>query len=251
MKKLIARIKYWLKIKPKWNQCRYASCWDGSNAQRRMMNILSPNMDDAKFAEYVKWMQDRGCDTAHVILVNQADGENAGYNAAQGGWALTVARRRIRKLRIAGFAVVPWLITDDSPSWRNDLFAHPEERIKTLADAGIFDHASYVVLGLEMDEAGAVGTKGWPSVAAALKKFYKGKVGVHHCSGNKFPYAGLGDIILGQLDPKTATEAAIRNQIGIIKGMGKEAVGFEYERHPDRAKAMAALNAGAVGVGNW
>ena len=36
-----------------------------------------------------------------------------------------------------------------------------------------------------------------------------------------------------------------------LRAMGKQVVGFEYERHPDRARAQAALDAGAFGVGNW
>ena len=51
MNKLIRRIKYWLKIVPSWKDCVHASCWDGSNAQRRMMNILSPKMSDETFGK--------------------------------------------------------------------------------------------------------------------------------------------------------------------------------------------------------
>lgn len=235
---------------PPPEKCVHASCWDGSNAQRRMMNILSPGFSDAKFDEYVAWMQSRGCDTAHVFLVNKADGEGAGQNCATNPGHAKLAKKRIEKLRKKKFAVVVWICADDSAAWLKDIFAHPEERVKALADAGLFKEASYVVLGLEMNEADGA-SKGWPKVAAAVRKHYKGKIGVHHTSGNNFPFAGLGDIVLGQLDPKSASTAAIQAQIKKIRGMGKMAVGFEYSRNPDRGKANAALAAKAIGVGNW
>lgn len=80
MNTIEARIRYWLKSPPSWRDCVHASCWDGANASRRMMNILSPHFPDAKFREYRDWMRSRGCDTAHVFLANQGDGEGAvGY----------------------------------------------------------------------------------------------------------------------------------------------------------------------------
>lgn len=253
MKKLIQKIKYLLKSVPDFTQCKHASCWDGSNAQKRMMNILSPKFDDGKFNTYMKWMKARGCDTVHVILVNAADGEGGGYNCAVDAGAADLAKRRIKKLFIEGFSIVPWIITDDSKKYAEDLFAHADERIKFLADHGLFDHASYVVLGLEMDEESNYpkGVSNWPKVANALRQHYKGKIGTHHCSGNSFRYAGLGDIVLGQLEPKNATYGNIAEQIRYIKGLGKHAVGFEYERFANRNKAQAALDSGAIGCGNW
>lgn len=249
MKKLVNWLKWKFKIVPGWRKCRRASCWDGPNAQRRMMNILSPGMSDGKFKEYVSWMLGQDCDTAHVFLVNQGDGENAGYNCATNPDAAKLAKKRIDHLRKLGFAVVPWILADDSSGYVRDFFQNAEERCKALAKAGLFEQASYVVLGLEMDEYGS--RQDWNRVLAALKAVYKGKTGVHHCSGNGFKYRDLGDIVLGQLDPNKATKSAIQEQIRAIKAMGKGAVGFEYARHPDREKANWAFDAGADGVGNY
>lgn len=235
---------------PKYNECVHASCWNGSNAQRRMMNILSPGFSDAKFGEYMEWMQSRGCDTAHVFLINQADGEGAGQNCATNPDHAKLAKKRIEKLRKDGFAVVVWIVADDSAAYIKDLFAHPEERVAALADAGLFEQASYVVIGLEMNEAKDA-AKGWPKVAAALRAHYKGPLATHHTSGNSFAFAGLGEIVMGQLEPKSASVSAIKTQVGKIRGIGKEAVGFEYSRNPAREKAQAALDAGAIGCGNW
>jgi hypothetical protein len=215
-----------------------------------MMNILSPGMSDEKFRQYMAWMKDRGCDAAHVFLVNQSDGECAGWNCSTNPDHAKLAKKRIRRLFLEGFAIVPWVIADDSPSYIRDLFAHPDERVKALADARLFDHASYVVVGLEMDEAGG-GATGWPKVAAAIRKHFKGKLGTHHASGNSFRYANLGEIVLGQLEPSAATASAIQHQIAVIRQLGKDAVGFEYARQANRDKAQAALNAGAIGCGNW
>lgn len=249
MKSILASLMALLGLVPSWRDAVHASCWDGANASRRMMNILSPHFSDSKFKEYVKWMKGRGCDTAHVFLINQRDGEGAGYNCATDPAAAKVARRRIEKLRSDGFAVVPWIIADDSSAWAKDLFANARAHVKALSKAGLFDHASYVVLGLEMDEYGTATQ--WSDLRTALDAVWKGRVGVHHTSGNRFPYAHLGDIVLGQLDPKTATPAAVRAQIAAIRAKGKAAVGFEYARGPARELADAALDAGADGVGNW
>ena len=253
MNTIEARIRYRLKHPPSWRDCIHASCWDGANASRRLMNILSPTFPDAKVKEYTAWMLGRGCDTAHVILINRADGEGGGYNCATDANAARIAKRRIKSLFMDGFAIVPWLVTDDSPAWSADLAKNADTRIEALAKAGLFDLASYVVLGLEMDEhkSHPAGRDGWTRVANALRARYGGRIGVHHTSGNEFPFAGMGDIVLGQLDPAKASPANIRAQIAAIKSIGKSAVGFEYARHPDNGLARAALAAGAIGVGNW
>jgi len=251
MKKLVRKIRYWLGKPVKWQKCTKASCWNGE--KHRMMNILSPHFSDGKFKEYMAWMKARGCNTAHLILINKADGEGGGYNCALNADHARLAKKRIKKLYLEGFAIVPWIITDDTSEWAKDLFNHTEERVKALADAGLFQHASYVVLGLEMNEGGSFpnGDKGWPKVAAAVRKHYTGKLGTHHTSGNAFRYASLGDIVCGQLEPEGATTKTIPAQINAIRALGKEPVGFEYSRSADRNKAQIALNAGAIGVGNW
>ena len=246
MKKLIQRIKYWLGIVPKWDKCVHASCWDGANAQRRMMNILSPKFTDSKFREYVRWMENRGCDTAHVIFQNGGDGEGAGYSVLDNPG---LSRKRIKYLRLHGFAVVAWLTTDDSAAYNREMLRNPSEYVSKLKDEGLFDHCSIVVLGLEMNEYG--GPAEWLGVECAVRSnLPKMKVGVHHTSG-KLMFSGLGDIVFDQLEPSKANKNTIAASIAKIRALGKEAVGFEYSRHPDRELAQAALDAGAFGVGNW
>lgn len=222
-----------------------ASCWDGANASRRMMNILSPKMDKAKFGQYVAWMKSKGCDTAHVILANGGDGECAGYAAWRDkdyGEMLS----RYNELLREGFRVVPWIITDDSAALLKELFKSPDKCVEKCR--AFFRDAAYVVLGLEMDEGGSAGQ--WAAVRDAVRRYYSGPIGVHHTSGNSFPMAPMADIILGQLNPG-CTESQVAAQIKAIKAKGKRAVGFEYARGPNRKLALAALNAGADGVGNW
>lgn len=243
-------LKYYLFAPPRWDRCKRASCWDGANAERRMMNIVSPAFGDGEFKSRVNWMVDRGCDTAHVILINQRDGEGAGYNCATDTSAAKVAKKRIAYLRKRGFAVVPWVITDDSSAWARDLFANADARVKALAKAGLFRDASYVVLGLEMDEYGSAND--WQKVKDALcKAGWRGKIGVHQRS-ERYELAGLGDIFLGQIEPSKATPQKVAAQIDLIRNhLSKAAVGFEYWRSPNRELAEAALKAGAIGVGNW
>lgn len=249
MKKLINLVKYWLKIVPKWDKCVHASCWDGANAQRRMMNILSPKFTDAKFEQYVAWMEDRECDTAHVIFQNGGDGEGAGYSILNTPGFAELARKRIKYLRLHGFAVVGWLTTDDSVAYNKAFFKDPDTYVAKLKEAGLTDHLSYTVLGLEMDETGVAAD--WLKVQAAVKKYLpKMKIGVHHTSGH-YTFASFGDIVLDQLDPARANRQTISASIGRILAMGKAAVGFEYSRHSDRVLAQIALESGAYACGNW
>lgn len=244
--RLMNYIRYWLKMPPKWKKCTKASCWDGANAGRRMMNILSPFFTDSKFREYVKWMEGRGCNTAHVFFANQGDGEGAGYWACDN---LGLATKRIKYLRLHGFGVVPWLMADDSSAYAKKFFSNADAIVKSYKDAGLFDHASFICLGLEMDEYGKMDD--WIKVHNAVAKYCpKMKIATHHTSG-RLTFAGLGQIVCDQMDPKQATAGAIAASIQRILAMGKEAIGFEYERHADRTKAQNAFSAGAFSVGNW
>lgn len=222
-----------------------ASCWDGNNASRRMMNMLSPKMSASKFEQYVQWMKGRGCDTAHVFVANGGDGECAGY-AAWRDSDRAAMMARLKAIKAAGLVAVPWIIADDSAALLRDLFANPEKLVAKCAD--FLAGAPYVVLGLEMDEGG--GAANWAAVRTAVRRVYSGPLAVHHKGGNEFKFASLGDIIMGQLDPN-CTEAQIKAQIKAIRAKGKRAVGFEYARGADRKRAQAALDAGAEGVGNW
>ena len=113
---------------------------------------------------------------------------------------------------------------------------------------GLLNNAPCVVIGLEMNEGGTASQ--WKAVRDAIRKYYSGPLGVHHTSGNSFPFASLGDVILGQLNPG-CTEAQVKAQIKAILAKGKMAVGFEYARGANRKLAQAALDAGAEGCGNW
>ena len=222
-----------------------ASCWHGSNASERMMNILSPRMSDETFGKRLAWMKGKGCTVAHVFLVNGGDGEAAGYTA----WSdadRPKMLKRMDQIRSAGLVPVPWVVTDDSSALLKELFGNPEKLVGKMAE--FFAGAPYVVIGLEMNEGGSESQ--WQTVRAAVRKYFSGPLGVHHTSGNSFPFAGLGDIILGQLNPG-CSEAQVKAQIQAIRKLGKRAVGFEYSRGPDKALATAALKAGAEGCGNW
>ena len=75
---------------PAWNEATKASCWSGSNAQKRNMNILSPHMSDDIFKERVKWQKDRDVTPFICFLSNKADGEYAGYSIYGNNWDWTI-----------------------------------------------------------------------------------------------------------------------------------------------------------------
>lgn len=224
-----------------------ASCWHGPDASERMMNVLSPRMSDETFGKRLAWMKGKGCTAAHLFLINQGDGEAAGYKA----WDTADSgkmRKRWDTIRAAGLTPIPWIIADDSKALASDLFSNTETRVKAMAKAGFFEGVPLVVLGLEMDEYGS--DNDWGKLREAVRKFYKGPLGVHHTSGNGFKYAKYGDVICGQLNPG-CSEAQVKAQIQAILKLGKRAIGFEYSRGPDKALSTAALKAGAEGCGNW
>ena len=239
----------------KWDECTKASCWNGNNAEQRMMNMLSPHMTDVIFNNYIKWQKkDRDCNTVHLILANRADGEYARYciYGSEWDWSIDqnytkVMQKRVEKLRDEGFGIVLWLITDDSSAYAKEMHKNPQQYINDVANLGLFKYASTVVLGLEMDEY--MSTTQVDNLYKAVKTKYNGKIGVHH-TGNKFSFANWGDILFVQIEP-TADQTKIRNTVNSAKKYGKPINFFEFQRFPDRAGSQAALDAGAFGVGNW
>ena len=241
---------------PSWDECTLASCWAGKNASERMMNVLSPKMSDAVFRTRLATMLSNGANTAHVILVNLADGECAGYSP----WGANVGPRagpcdaetvahmkaRIEALRAAGLAVVVWVQTDDSASWAKDLAKNADACMAAIANAGLFDEASTVVAGLEMDEYWTLAETS--AVVGAIRKVYPGKVGVHHTSG-KTLFAPLADVLFYQTEPGRTAEQIV-DETKLALRTKKPVNFFELARGPDLTRAQAALDAGAFGVGN-
>lgn len=236
-------------------KCRLASCWDGDNAEKRMMNMLSPSMSENNFDSYLSWMKGRGVDCAHLLLMNKADGENAGYSVYGTGGTGEVRKdvvevwgKRLQKIKKAGLSVGLWLVADDSNDWANAMLKNAAGYVADLKNAGILQYADLCVLGLEMDEYGS--SVGWNALAAAVRGAAPGLyIATHHKPG-KYTYAKLGEGVMGQTE-KDASKATIAKMVEKIKGMGKDCWAFELARHPDKTRCEQAFAKGAVGVGNW
>jgi len=250
---LLHRIFY---APPKWDKASKASCWTGSNAAIRLMNILSPHMDNNTFDGRVKWMKNRGCNTAHVFLSNEADGQYAGYCPYGSSWSWKVdkavcqtMRERIRALRRAGMAVVVWLFADDSRSFNRTAATDFVRFAKECKAQGLFDLASTVVVGLELNEYYPNPSQ-VAALVAAVRKVYGGKIGTHQTSG-RIDFAGLADMFFFQVNPGISAERVEAEARNVIRATGKPLNFFEIERQECRDKAEAALRGGAFGVGNW
>ena len=230
-----------------WKMCKYSSNWNGSNASKRMMNVLSPKFSDSKFKEYIDWQASIGSDHVHLLLVNEGDGEGAGYDALSDSSAKKTALKRVQQIRARGMGVVAWIVADDSDGYRKRIFNDPAKYADGLKD--YMPYISYVVLGLEMNEGEGSAAK-WKSLRDAVAAAgWEGPFATHHTSG-KTTHAGLGSIVMDQLDP-SCSAADIKKSVQALRAKGYEVCGFEYSRGPDKAKAQAALNAGAFGCGNW
>jgi hypothetical protein len=232
-----------------------ASCWEGKNAEKRHMNTLSPKFSDEEAEDRFVWAVQRGCNTVHLFVCNQGDGERAGYSIYGGSptpgkvdaASVEGMQRRISMARKKGLAVVLWLMADDSSKWNKVLLASPKAYAEDLRRWGVLDDAAAVVLGLEMDEY--MSSSQAKALAEAVRGVYGGKVGTHHTSG-KAPFASLGDLLFWQT--KTGlSEAQVRAQVVQARGHGRPVVMFEMARQPARELCTAALDEGAVGVGNW
>lgn len=245
---------------PSWDACTRASCWNGSNAQQRMMNMLSTGMPESTFDLYLGWMVGLGCNVAHVFMANLADGPHAAPGCSiygegkQWSWKRNAAviahfNARIDKI-CARMAYVPWLMADDSSLYAAAAASNPEKYAEDLAAAGVFRRASFVCLGLEMNEY-------WKSdavvarFAAAVRRHYSGKIATHHSSG-QWTYAKHGDLVMYQINPG-ASPSKIAAEIKKVRAAtGKPVCMFEMERHPaSDAQLKAAHDAEAFSTGNW
>ncbi len=242
-------------LTPGWDKATLSSNWRGANAGGRMMNVLSPYFSDGKVKDYLAWQKGRGCNTVHLFICNNKDGEGGGYSIygngidwqIDNGW-LDKAKARIKQCRSEGFAVVLWGMADDDGGWNKQILSNPEKYMADIKAAGLLDYCSTFVLGLEMTEWGAsVGQI--TRYRDAVRAVYKGKIGTHHNS-ERVDYAGLGDVLMYQTSPgKSAAQIAALTKKALATG--KPVNFFELDRHENRALSEAALKAGAFAVGNW
>lgn len=241
---------------PSWKECTLASCWDGNNASKRMMNMLSPRFSDNKFNTYLNWQKSRGCNTVHLILSNKGDGEGGGYSIYSNNnmlGSLNVGminhfRDRIIKCRNAGMAVVLWGMTDDSGSWNKKLLSNPSKYAQDLETTGLLQYASTFVLGLEMTEYSS-SSGPWIQFRDGIQKFFRNGIGVHHNSG-RTDFAGIADILFYQVSPGKSI-SKIKSETARALRTGKPVNFFELDRGPNRKLCQAAIGAGAFAVGNW
>ena len=244
-------------IKPiKFPEPSLASCWEGDNAQTRHMNELSFHFTDETVEKRLKWAKDRGCNTIHWFVCNQGDGEGSGYSIYTGDpdignpdkYTIQRMAKRIQMANKMGFAVVLWLMADDSSRWNGALLSNISGYVNDLKKSGLLDMASGIVLGLEMNEY--IKSKSVAKeLADAVRKVYSGPIGTHHTSGSG-EFAAYGDYLYWQMAPKQGTEA-IKRSVKAAQAYGKPVIAFELERNPNRDSCNAAMLVGAKGVGNW
>ena len=238
-----------------WPATSLASCWEGKNAEKRHMNTLSPKFTDEEAERRFRWASERGCNTVHLFVCNQGDGEGSGYSIYGGAPVLgkvdkeAAARmeRRLRTARKLGLSVALWLMADDSAKWNRTLLGNPRQYAADLKASGLLGLACCVVLGLEMDEYMSAAQA--QALAAAVREVWSGKTGTHHTSG-KGTFAGLGDVLFWQTKTGLSAQEA-KAQTAQAARFGRPVVMFEMARQPARGLCEAALEAGAAGVGNW
>ena len=240
---------------PDWDDCTKSSNWT-ANASQRMMNILSPHMDDGTFKARLKWIKKRGCNCVHLILANKADGECAGYSIYGNKFDFAIdenyancIKNRIKKIYKEDLGIVLWMITDDSNAWAKTMKSNPAQYFSDVKNLGLFKYASTVVLGLELEEY-FNSSSTVSSMISTLRNYYSGKIGTHHVS-NKYSLGQHADIVFLQVNPGTSKDAIAAYVKNVKSALNKPVNMFEIERNEDREKSETAMNAGAFGCGNW
>ncbi len=237
-----------------WARLRLATCWDGDNAQRRMMNAASPAMPDDKARQYFAWQVGRGATATHLFAGNKGDGEHAGYSIYGATWDWTTdpefvgtMERRFAAARASGMAVVLWLMADDSTAWNMLALADPGRYCSDLKASGLLDYADAVVVGLELSEY--ADEKQVARLVTAARDVFPRDVGTHDVSGS-IRFAKLADFAAGQVKPGSSVAQVADN---VRKGLatGVRYGLFELDRKPNRKLCEAALAAGSAFVGNW
>lgn len=240
---------------PSWDACTHASCWDGPKAEKRMMNLLSPAMPEARAKEYLDWQAARGANTVHLILANHRDGEFGGYSIYGSAWGWKVhqptvdlMRQRIAECRRRGFAVVIWFITDDSSPYAAELKKDYGRYCRDVRDSGLLDQASIVVPALEKQDHFNSRAQ-VQAFISAIRAVWPGKVATHEVPG-KTDFADLGDVCFYQIKPgKTA--AQVKAEIAkVVAKVNRPVNAFEIARNPSQALCDAAFAGGAYAVGN-
>lgn len=241
---------------PSWDKTTKASCWQGNNAEIRHMNILSPHMSDDMFKSRVRWAKDRGCNTIHVYVGNEGDGEYAGYCIYGNKWDwvidenyVKVMKGRIEYISRQGFAVVVWLFADDSSRYNKTASTNFDRYLQDVSGCGLFERASIIVVGLELDEYySAVEVS---RLVTATRKYYNGMVATHETS-YRYNYAYVSDIVFYQVDPSRSIDWIRSEAFRVKRDIGGKPLNFfELSRHEDRERSQAALDGGANMIGNW
>lgn len=235
-----------------------ASCWRGDGAQDRLMNILSPQISEQRFLEYVAWAKGRGCNTWHLALNNQGDGEGAGYCLYGRNWdwiedPLYVAHflRRMKHLRNEKFTLYGWDFMDQSEDFFEAALKHYSHHIRDLRDAGILKLLNVFVPGLELNEYANLEQVKF--MVKTIRRYWNRRIGTHQTS-DRYDYAKLSgvDICLLQTSPGKSPDQIKSLARAAVKGTGKPVVFFELDRHENRELCEAALSVkGIIGAGNW
>lgn len=240
---------------PSWDKCTLSSNWTGANAKTRIMNSLSPHMSEDEFKRRVAWVKDRGCNTMHLILCNQADGEFSRYciYGSAFDWSIDKAycdtfRRRIDYIRSKNLAVVIWLFTDDSSAWNREASKDFDRYLRDVKAEKLLDQASIVCVCLEIEDS--FSSAQLAKLIAATRKVYSGKIGTHQVSG--FGYAGMADYCFYQVQPGKSVAWLKAEARRVKNALGKTPLNFfEIERQENREKSQAVMDNGADACGNW
>lgn len=241
-----------------FKKCKLASCWFGDNADRRIMNILSPKMSEETFEKRFNESKNRGVNCFHLILANKGDGEYSGYSIYGESFSMKTLhtnsintfKNRISYIKNQNFGIVLWLVTDDSASFASSISNNYEKYLKDLSETNILDLADMICVGLEVNEYWS--TSVVKSIISETKNYFNGPVGVHTGSIEQAKtYGSLGDIYFAQISPTNDTSKIKLSVTTAKNNSGKPVNFFEFQRYPDRTGCEDALEAGAVGVGNW
>jgi hypothetical protein len=237
------------------------------NAKYCILDLLSYKIGDSEFVSLATRSAGRGVNTFWFNLASQYDFRPVSFyqsgliSGPIDSKRLAMMQKRASMARSAGFRVVFWFFTDDSPAIAKSSLETKKAYI-TQAVKSFDKNATEWVLMLEANEYSSQSEA--DALARHVKTLTKKPLGLHMTPGQ---YGWSRDFEARSIELSRSISSVDKHyhQYGwicgntakissdtksIIRSVGKPVVAAEWCKNPDRKCADAAIAAGAVGVGN-
>ena len=220
---------------------------DNASSTKTTLNIFSTTYNDAMRNEVISFNKTNGYTVFYLMAASKSPHSNILYTASDKAFW----RSWMNKVIQSGSRIVMWMRTDDSPeldAWSAQKF----EDYCRLIYKDLGDLISEYVIGLECNEYWSMDTTS--RFVNFLRNLSGKKIGVHTSSTKHIDYAKVADVYYLQTGFDTSV-SDIKSKVSYaINYLNKPVIAAEYAKSGETQSAKnlgnAAIDAGAVGVGN-